>query len=590
MGNITFTSRRIVSNTLNIVGLKKPIKEYILEGTPEFFGYPSILEPDLIRHWSRVLQRSRRLLQSLPPANGPRVLFLSTLARKLSWPAPAAVIAYALRLRGAQPIIVACDRWLGACENAFNYDFPNLNEYVQHGPRKLCPSCYDKSGELYSSLGLPFYRLSEFLTQEASEKVEDFLGQIKPDQIYNLEYNGLLLKGFIESTMLRLLMMHSCPTAPEYYPIWERHARSAVLYVEVLQEMFRRLSPDVITVDWGGYLARGIPVLVAKAQGIRSTVFQRGYQRGTVKISTGGNIAVELSERDTGIWDEFHFTPERRLKVLNWIKRRAMGKDFRISNKEPITDEVSVGNELSKLGLDLQRPIFSLYSGLGFDSKLFYDTLAYPDMEDWVYETIEIFAKRPSLQLAIRLHPDELLSSSTGSHVPVQNVAKQTMATKIRHRFPNPPSNVFVIEPTNSISSYALALMSRAVLVYGTTFGFEAAALGKSVIVAGNAPYRKKGFTYDVNNREEYPHYIDHLAETAPYDPLREERAQRFGYYYVFARELHFAHWPIGFSPPKPWWHTLRSLEDLLPGRDPNLDAICDNYLFGREALAPGSI
>jgi hypothetical protein len=29
----------------------------------------------------------------------------------------------------------------------------------------------------------------------------------------------------------------------------------------------------------------------------------------------------------------------------------------------------------------------------------------------------------------------------------------------------------------------------------------------------------------------------------------------------------------------------FRRLEDLLPGRDPDLDAICDQILVGREAL-----
>jgi hypothetical protein len=472
---------------------------------------------------------------------------------------------------------VACDQWLQACEAAFPHEFPDLNEYIRNGPRRLCAACYEKPRELYSKLDFPFYRFSEFHNPQVLAQVEKFLHQLDSDQLYNLEYKGLSLRGAIESTILRLTWMNSCPPTPEYRPIWERHAKSALLYVEALQEMFRRLSPEAMVLDYGGYLARGIPPLIAKAQGVRTLVFSRGYRPWTFKVGTGENIFTDLAAREKGIWNTFDFTPERKEKVLNWLEICATGRADRVPLKDPMTDRSSIAAEL---GLDLKRPLFTLYSNLGWDSKAFYDTPLYPDVADWVFDSIEIFSQRPDLQLVIRIHPVELVEPP-----------RLPMTVAIHRRFPSLPSHIRIVGPESKISSYTLGNMSRAAITYGSTIGLELAALGKPVIVTGNAVYWRKGFTFDVHTREEYCQYIDQLAQDFPPDPVRQEKALRFTYYFFFAREVPFAYWPVGGKPmPKPWWQMLRSLDQLMPGRDLNLDALCDHILTGRESLAAGSV
>lgn len=568
--------RGLVGEALEKIGLKEPV-QYILEGVPELVGYPSIVQPDLLRFWTRLRRRSRKLLQSLPPSHGPRIILLSTLARKMSWPAPAVILAYALRLRGAQPIFVACDQWLQACEAAFPHEFPDLNEYIQNGPRRICAACYRKSSELYSILDFPFYRLSQFDTPEALKGIEKFLNQLNLDQISNLEYHGVSLKGAIESTILRLTWMNTCPLTPEYLPLWKRHVKSALLYIEALKKMFKYLMPEAMVLDYGGYLARGIPPLIAKRLGVRTLVFSRGYRPWTFKVGCGENIFTDLAAREEGLWNDFEFTSERKEKVLNWLEKRATGSAERVPLKYPLSDRTSI---IAEIGLNLEKPLFTLYSNLGWDSKSFYDTPLYPDVADWIFDTIEIFSKRPDFQLVIRIHPIELVETP-----------KLPMAQAIRTRFPFLPSNIHIVGPESKISSYVLGKMSQAVITYGSTIGLEMAALGKPVIVTGNAVYWRKGFTFDVHTREDYCRYIDQLAQGLPPDPIRQEKAQRFTYYFFFAREVPFIYWPVGGKPtPKPWWKVLRSLDQLMPGYDSNLDALCDHILTGRESVAAGSI
>ena len=62
--------------------------------------------------------------------------------------------------------------------------------------------------------------------------------------------------------------------------------------------------------------------------------------------------------------------------------------------------------------------------------------------------------------------------------------------------------------------------------------------------------------------------------------------------YFFIRRQIPFRYWIRDYRPGKglpPWWHTFRSLEDLMPGRDLDLDAICDGIMYGKEALAYGT-
>ena len=116
-------------------------------------------------------------------------------------------------------------------------------------------------------------------------------------------------------------------------------------------------------------------------------------------------------------------------------------------------------------------------------------------MLEWLFSTIEYFAHRPDLELIIRVHPAEIRGS-----VP----SKQPLENEIRSKFPKLPSNIFVVKPTENISTYTLSDMCDAALIYGTKMGVELAAKSMPVIVAGEAWVRNKGITIDVKSQVEY--------------------------------------------------------------------------------------
>ena len=71
-----------------------------------------------------------------------------------------------------------------------------------------------------------------------------------------------------------------------------------------------------------------------------------------------------------------------------------------------------------------------------WDAQLHYRANAFPNMLEWVIQTIRYFIGRPELQLLIRVHPAEIRGNLP---------SRQPLVAEIQREFPRLPRNVIVI-------------------------------------------------------------------------------------------------------------------------------------------------
>lgn len=540
---------------------------------PEFFGIPSLIVPDLTKHWKRVIERSRDMWDSLPAPTGLKVACITTIARDAYNSAYTTVMAYALRLRGADPFIVYCDGVLAGCEFASNY-YLTPQEFINKGPGRLCDMCTKPATKFYEQIGIPTYKISEFLNTEAYNEVDTFVEQLPREDFYNFTYHDMLLGPEVEASMARFYHNYQPEKSEEAWRVARRMVRGAVMMAEATRRMDAQLNPDMYLHNYAVYASRGSGAQVSKALGKRSAVWSRGYVEECIMIGENENAMTGLYGLTTGPWDELSMTPEQNQEFDDFLKDRIQGQGFRTFNKDAMDSKEELMKELK---LDPSKPIVALFTTCGFDSKRLYDTELYPDSFKWLCDVIELFRNRPE-QLVIRVHPGELWRP-------------QVIKTldSLKELIPTLPDNVRTIAPEEQLSSYGVARMSQVVMVYGSHIGLEAAAIGKPVIVAGRGMYAHKGFTYDIVTKEDTAKWLDRLDEISRPNPEHIAAARRFAYYFYFMRQIPFQHWNHDMHPDlrlKPWWKVFRSLNDLLPGRDINLDAICDQILHGKEACA----
>jgi len=261
--------------------------------------------------------------------------------------------------------------------------------------------------------------------------------------------------------------------------------------------------------------------------------------------------------------------------IMAYLKSRWRGtNDWIWFHDQP---EENLEHIARETGADFSRPVIGMLTNVMWDAQLHYPANAFPDMLDWVIKTIDYFAKRPELQLLIRVHPEEIRGAL---------LSRQLIADENKEAFPLLPKNVFVIPPGSQVSTYAAMQACNAVIIYGTKTGVELSSMGIPVIVAGEAWIRNKGVTMDASSAEDYFKLLDRLPLESRLNEATVERARKYAYHFFFRRMI-----PLEFMEPasghSPYRLEIGNLSDLMPGRSRGLDIICNGILRGTDFIYP---
>jgi len=186
---------------------------------------------------------------------------------------------------------------------------------------------------------------------------------------------------------------------------------------------------------------------------------------------------------------------------------------------------------------------------LGRTRSLFSNSMA-----EWILRVVRFFMEHPQVQLIIRLHPAE--SQTIGLSV----------AGTIRQAFPELPENIRLVGSQEKINTYDLVEIADLALVYTSATGLEMATRGIPVLLSGSAHYRKKGFTIDADNWDQYFQKLELALADLPAQRLKPEQIERAWNYAYF----YFHDYPHPFP-----WH----LEKLWSG----LDKRPISYVLGSE-------
>jgi Capsule polysaccharide biosynthesis protein len=225
------------------------------------------------------------------------------------------------------------------------------------------------------------------------------------------------------------------------------------------------------------------------------------------------------------------------------------------------------------LGLRNDARVVSAFTNLAWDTALLGRDVAFESQFDWLARASDAVRGRDDLDLVIRVHPAE---SRWGTAQPVE--------AELASRVGELPQNVHLVRPDEPLSSYGLLAISDLVLSYTTTVGLEAAVRGVPVAVAGRSHYRGRGFTIDLQSPADLERVI---AEPQQMSAEQVELARRYAFAFFFRLMIPFRHvTTVGDGLTG----ITTSAEDLLPGRDPHLDFICDRILEGGEFFLPSEL
>jgi glycosyltransferase involved in cell wall biosynthesis len=550
-------------------------KTYKLARTKVLSSIQSL--PAAYADWNTLLaaDRDRWMAARESARGGPKVLIANCAGIDSHVTNVESLLAVALTLRGADVHVLLCDEMLPACWMCRSQHIPPA-EFVEVGPSKqMCGTCFVTGTQVFQPLGLTMHRYSDLLTASDLQKAAELSQSLAVDDIEQLRVDGIGVGEQAFAGALRYYSSGHLRDEPEGEAILRRYLKASLMSMFAIRRLFRTISFTSVCGIHGMYVPEGIVGDVARSENVRPVSWNDAYRKETFIFSQHDTYHRTLLTEPASNWESLPWTDDMESEVVEYLKSRSYGTHDWIRYAQDWQEDVVVLGR--QLGIDFSKPCIGLLTNVIWDAQVCYRDRAFPSMLNWAVETIKYFARRPDLQLIVRVHPAEVRGVVKTRH---------QMVDEIRRAIPELPKNVFIVPPDSPMNTYATMLKCDAVIIYGTKAGLELSTIGIPVIVAGEAWVRDKGFTLDADSAERYFEILDGLPVRTRMSEQLVQRARKYAYHFFFRRLIPV---PV-LQSAKGGGLTkvaIAGLEDLLPGKYPGLDVICDGIITGEEFIYP---
>lgn len=317
-----------------------------------------------------------------------------------------------------------------------------------------------------------------------------------------------------------------------------RNEQAALAALRLLQDQ----RPETVLVPNGLVTELGIFYQVARHLDLMTVTYEFNDQREQIWLSQND---IVMRQNTDGLWAAKGATPlseSEREQIAGLEDARTSAKKYGKGTR--FWQEVaSVGGEKLRADLGLDgRPVVLLATNVLGDSLTLGRNIFTASMAEWIEKTVQYFARRPDVQLVVRVHPGERLMKGP------------SMVGVIERAVPERPEHLHVIGPNEKVNTYDLMEIAGLGLAYTTTVGMEMAMRSVPVILAGQTHYRGRGFTYEPTTYDEYFSLLDTLLADLSSHRLKQAQVEAaWNYAYRF-----FFDFPIAFP-----WRLMKFWQDL---------------------------
>jgi hypothetical protein len=479
-------------------------------------------------------------------------------------------LASALRLRESNVDVLLCDGALTGCQMAKIESIKPL-EMSKIGPKSRCSGCinYGKNIFKYAADNILLY--SKYISNEDKLIAENLSISTKFDDIRYFTHDDLPIGEHAYAGALRYYARGDLENETFAEPILRRYLKSALLTVFCMNRILEENEYDVVCFHHGIYVPQGLITKVCQKKGVRVVTWNPAYKKNTFIFSHDDTYHHTMISEDISRWKNIDLDNKKKQKIEEYLRSRRSGKNDWIWFHD--TPEENVDKIKKELGCSSNKPAIGLFTNVMWDAQLHYESNAFDSMLDWVFTSIEFFKTRTDLDLFIRIHPAEIRGA-----IP----SRQPLLEEINRKYPDLPSNVFVIPPESQISTYALMDICDAVTIFNTKTGIEISSSGIPTIVAGEAWIRGKNFSLDADSKESYIKILDKLPFNKKMSHDQQETALKYAYHFFMRRMIPIEF--INFDKKTGLYNSLlNNTNELLPGNYPGLDLICDGILYKKE-------
>jgi SAM-dependent methyltransferase len=422
--------------------------------------------------------------------------------------------------------VLVCDGVLSACLNCKFGNFKNGYGFIDQKwklNKSNCTRCRDNN-KYFNAINSKLIQYSQYWDAELQSVAEKYMTDHFFKDSESINYNGINLLEHAKAGTIRFFAKGRPEGEQNYELVLRNYVFAAYQTAVITERFFDEFKPDVIVAHHGIYVPQGIIVDIAKSRGIRVVTWTPSYRKGTFMFCEGDTYHKIMPRHHpaTSVLSE-----EKTNRIASYINSRASASSDWIwfnKNSDQITPDLREHYLINK-----ETKIIALYTNVFWDAQLHFDDAIYSDMLEWLEDSIKIFSNMENVHLLIRTHPAEV-----SGFIP----SRQRIDSLLENIVKDYP-NITIIRSDDKQCSYALAKTADLVIVYGSKIAIELAAIGKNVIVCGEAWARGKGFTFDIESRSDYETKIRYLlAHDIQLDDAMLAKARSYAYWFFFQKMI----------------------------------------------------
>ncbi|MFA5074964.1 MAG: hypothetical protein WC436_02565 [Candidatus Babeliales bacterium] len=478
-----------------------------------------------------------------------------------------AIFSIALKLRGYDTHFIICDEIDQACIQR------EVNK--QNSWENYCKNCINSMKLIAKRYDVNYSQASEFIDINKMQKFRNVIEHLNVEQIERYKFldinvGELALSSFIRYKQGYPVLLSEFTKDDEY--VYRKYLYSAIINTYIADVIIKKYNPISILTSHGMYVDYAPSMFVGFKNKINAFCWSSGFSEMTHYFSIPES--------------EFNLFP-RRITEFEWEKRK---KDLLTQKEDELLNKFFIDRYVDKktldtasfeicqdtdslkkrIGINNDNPIVCFFSHLNWDACTDFDYMIFKNPYDWIIESINKIKDIKNVNWLIKIHP-------------IETINNYGTLDEIRKRIKDIPENIIIINSDIKINSYSLYnLINCGITIFGTV-GVELPCLGKHIITLGKSHFSDKGFSLDMKSKEQYFDCLENIKNIKPLTQEQIKLARQYAYSYFIQRQI-----PLNIINKKQghWGDIdIDRLDELLPGKDPVLDKLCESIISGKDVI-----
>ncbi len=371
--------------------------------------------------------------------------------------------------------------------------------------------------------------------------------------------------------ILRCHHLEGSANAEKLFRLYIRSAWSVYLQVS---DWINRFEPRAVVVFNGLQYPEAVVRWIGKRAGIPTFTHEIGLMPETAFITEDEATATPIT-----LPSDLKMTAERDAQLDVYLEGRMSG-NFKTAGVQFWPEMEGLTPEFWELVRKF-RQIVPIFTNVIFDTSQKHANVLFDNMFEWLDEVKLLIEKNTDTFFVLRAHPDELRRGKES----LETVSNWVASVHLSHL-----PNVLYIAPDQYFSSYDLIRLAKFVMVYNSTIGLEAAAMGAAVLSGGKSRFTQTPITWFPDSKDAWREQAQQMLDADELDipPEFKENARKFLYYQFFHTALDFS----DFLEPDQVWNGYIRLKnftpsELLPGNSQTMRIIQEGILEGKPFVIP---